>query len=145
MIFLKKVFIIPVVSSHWLDMGNIHHTQTRNITAIVDKCGVARKVIYSNFSLVTLLPGKRERMHFHGKMEELYFCLLGYGRIAYVDGEKEIKGPREFIAVPKGMMHMIVNDSQANPLELIAVNNPVYDAADVLFEEDLKYIEEEGK
>lgn len=80
----------------------------------------------------TLPPGGATVLHYHVQAEEIYFILSGSGSMR-VGAETQQIGPGDAIAIPRGVLHQLVNTG-AEPLRLLCCCAPAYEHWDtVLF------------
>ena len=55
-----------------------------------------------------LPPGASTAPHFHPKTEEIYYILVGTGRMRIGEEQRDV-GPGDAIAIPPGQVHTITN------------------------------------
>jgi mannose-6-phosphate isomerase-like protein (cupin superfamily) len=78
--------------------------------------------------------GGRTIPHLHPQTEEIYYILVGRGRML-IDGETREVGPGDAIAIPPGAAHQITNTG-SEELKFLCCCAPGYEHADtVLLEE----------
>jgi len=76
-------------------------------------------------------PGEIARLHYHNKMEEIYFVIEG-------DWEIELNGywypikAEESVAIPIGAKHRMKNISKDKRLKFLAVNAPEWLQSDMI-------------
>lgn len=71
-------------------------------------------------SKTTLHPTQSTKGHWHAKIEEVYMCISGFGRIE-VEKEIEIIKAGDIVLIKEGLFHRVHNDSQAEDLVFISV------------------------
>ena len=105
-----------------------------------DICGQVIDLINSeisgskNMSIATIFvdPGKESKMHFHKKMEEIYYILDGKGEININGIVTKIKKGYA-ILLPVGSKHQIRNTGQ-KVLKFISVDSPSFEENDIYIE-----------
>lgn len=76
----------------------------------------------------TVPPGGATAAHYHALTEEIYFILSGVGWMI-LDGDEQMVGPGDAIAIPPGAVHSIRNDGPAE-LRFLCCCAPGYEHAD---------------
>jgi mannose-6-phosphate isomerase-like protein (cupin superfamily) len=76
-------------------------------------------------------PAEIARIHYHKKIEEIYFILEGEGSIE-LDGIWYPVKAEDSIAIPIGVKHRMKNVSKNNILKFLSINSPEWQASDML-------------
>jgi mannose-6-phosphate isomerase-like protein (cupin superfamily) len=112
----------------------------RNINKIEDGCGgVIYKILDTENSelkqvemvMCIFKPGEIARLHFHNRMEEIYFVIEGVGKIE-LDGKWFDVKPEDSISIPVGVRHRMRNASSDKILRFLAINSPEWIATDMI-------------
>lgn len=112
----------------------------RKLNKIEDGCGgVIYKVIDTdnselrNVEIVMCIfdPGEIAILHYHNKMEEIYFVIEGEGEIE-LDGKWYPVNVEESIAIPVGVKHRMKNISKDRPLKFLSINSPEWQKSDMI-------------
>lgn len=77
-----------------------------------------------------LPPGAATTPHFHPRTEEIYYILIGNGRMQ-IGGELRDVGPGDAIAIPPGAKHQITNTG-AEVLKFLCCCAPGYEHDDTV-------------
>ena len=77
-----------------------------------------------------LPPGAATTAHFHRKTEEIYYILVGRGKMTIGDEVRSV-GPSDAIAIPPEAVHQIVNDG-STPLVFLCCCAPAYEHDDTV-------------
>jgi mannose-6-phosphate isomerase-like protein (cupin superfamily) len=77
-----------------------------------------------------LPPGAATTPHFHRKTEEIYYILVGRGKMTIGDEVRSVV-PGDAVAIPPEAVHQIVNDG-ANPLVFLCCCAPAYQHHDTV-------------
>jgi mannose-6-phosphate isomerase-like protein (cupin superfamily) len=70
-------------------------------------------------------------IHYHEKIEEVYFIVEGEGSIE-LDGTWYPVKTDDAIAIPIGVKHRMKNVSKNNVLKFVSINSPEWQASDML-------------
>lgn len=84
----------------------------------------------------TLPPGRRTRVHRHGRTEEIYYVLQGGGVIT-VDDEEQPVGRGDAVLIPPGSWHHITNTGVVD-LIFLCCCSPAYHHDDTQLQSSLK-------
>ncbi len=112
----------------------------KELNKIEDGCGgVIYKILDSENSelknveiaICIFGPGEIAMLHYHEKMEEIYFILEGEGEIE-INGEWHPVRAEDSVAVPIGVKHRMKNRSMNQPLKFLSVNSPAWQASDMI-------------
>jgi mannose-6-phosphate isomerase-like protein (cupin superfamily) len=76
-------------------------------------------------------PGEIANLHYHNKMEEIYFILEGEGEIE-IDGKWYAIRPEDSIAIPTGRKHRMKNTSNDRVLKFLSINSPSWQMSDMI-------------
>lgn len=76
-------------------------------------------------------PGEIANLHYHEKMEEIYFVLEGEGEIE-LNGEWHRIKAEDSIAIPVGIKHRMRNKSEDNILKFLSFNSPEWQQFDMI-------------
>lgn len=68
--------------------------------------------------------------HYHPLTEEIYYILIGQGRMRIADDVREV-GPGDAIAIPPGLIHQITNTG-AETLKFLCCCAPGYEHSDTV-------------
>lgn len=107
---------------------------------IEDGCGgVIYKIIDTDNSelkkveivMCIFSPGEIAKLHYHKKMEEIYFIIEGEGEIE-LDGKWFPVKAKDGIAIPTGVRHRMKNASKDKILKFLAVNSPEWQMSDMI-------------
>lgn len=112
----------------------------KTLKTIEDGCGgVIYKIIDTDNSelkkveivMCIFNPGEIAKLHYHQKMEEIYFIIEGEGEIE-LDGKWFPVKAEDSIAIPTGVRHRMKNASKNKILKFLAVNSPVWQMSDMI-------------
>ena len=81
-----------------------------------------------------LPAGKSTTPHHHCRTEEIYYILLGEGRMQIGDHVRQVK-PGDAIAIPPGQVHQITNTGQSE-LKFLCCCAPSYEHDDTMLLEE---------
>ena len=76
-------------------------------------------------------PGEIAALHYHKKMEEIYFILEGEGQVE-LDGEWLPVKSEDCMAIPIGVKHRMKNTSRDKALKFLSINSPEWRLSDML-------------
>ena len=65
-------------------------------------------IVKQSLAEARLAPGATTTPHHHSQTEEIYYILVGRGRMR-IGSEEQIVGPGDAIAIPPGAEHQITN------------------------------------
>lgn len=84
-----------------------------------------------------LQPKQKALLHYHKKLEEVYYIISGRGKVRVGDSVENIS---EGVAVhiPIGVVHALENTSVKNPLKILAISSPPYRDDDMFFVDNQK-------
>jgi mannose-6-phosphate isomerase-like protein (cupin superfamily) len=80
-----------------------------------------------------LPPGARTTPHYHRLTEEIYYILVGTGRITIGDETQDV-GPGDAIAIPPGAIHTITSTG-GDTLRFLCCCAPAYEHSDTVLVE----------
>lgn len=112
----------------------------RTLNKIEDGCGgLIYKIIDTDNSelkrveivMCIFSPGEIAKLHYHQKMEEIYFIIEGGGEIE-LDGKWFPVKAEDSIAIPIGVRHRMKNASKDKILKFLAVNSPEWQMSDMI-------------
>ena len=66
-------------------------------------------------------PGRAERRHLHGAVEQLYYVLAGVATVRFDDHDETLR-PGDAVRVPAAAPHQVRNDSAA-ALEFLVISS----------------------
>lgn len=81
-----------------------------------------------------LPAGASTTPHFHPQTEEIYYILVGQGRMRIMDEVCDV-GPGDAIAIPPGLVHQITNTGR-DTLTFLCCCAPGYEHADTVLVDD---------
>ena len=81
-----------------------------------------------------LPPGGSTTPHHHPRTEEIYYILVGTGRMQIGENCREV-GPGDAIAIPPGQIHQITNTG-AETLKFLCCCAPAYEHTDTVLQPD---------
>lgn len=119
----------------------MHVFNWKRIAEIEDGCGgIIYKIVDARnpemnrieMAMCVFSPGEVSRMHYHARMDELYFILDGAGEIE-IDGSIELFGEEDCISIPRGKRHRITNKSENKQLRFLSINSPEWQDEDMIF------------
>jgi len=118
-------------------MKNPFIVHESNIVGFQGICGWVKELLEPTFcdisnlniALIVVDPGKVSEAHYHRKIEEVYYIIVGKGEIR-IDSYREEVRAGHAIYIPNGKTHTIKNTSE-EPLILLSINAPPYDPEDV--------------
>jgi len=85
-------------------------------------------------AMCVFAPKEKAVLHYHKKMEEIYFIVDGEAEIELDNRRYELKN-EDSIAVPIGVKHRICNASSRNPLRFLSINSPSWQEDDMIIVE----------
>jgi len=85
-----------------------------------------------SFASGFLKVGKTARSHYHKLSEEIYFILLGQGKVRLGTIIFNVE-KNDVIYVPVGMIHGLINTHPKQPLRILAIASPPYSDDDIFF------------
>ncbi len=87
-----------------------------------------------NISIATgfLKPRQLAIPHFHKVSEEIYYVLLGKGRVRVGNKKEEIR-QGDAVYIPIKAIHALENTSKTKPLKVLAISSPPYLEKDIFF------------
>jgi len=102
-------------------------------------CGIALDLIHADnsssklMSLATIIlaPKERSKLHYHKKMDEMYYFVSGEGRVLLEESWREVRSGTA-VFIPKRVIHQIDNTGDV-PLKLISVDTPPFDTKDIYY------------
>lgn len=112
----------------------------KDLNKIEDGCGgVIYKVLdvensglrNTEIAMCIFPPGEIANLHYHEKMEEIYFVLEGEGEIE-LNGEWHRIKAEDSIAIPVGIKHRMRNTSEDNILKFLSFNSPEWQQLDMI-------------
>lgn len=77
-----------------------------------------------------LRPGQSTTPHYHPRAEEIYYILVGSGRMQLADEVRDV-GPGDAIAIPPNLAHQITNTS-SDTLTFLCCCAPAYEHEDTV-------------
>jgi mannose-6-phosphate isomerase-like protein (cupin superfamily) len=80
-------------------------------------------------------PREVANLHYHKKMEEIYFILEGEGEIE-IDGKWHTVKPEDSIAIPIGKKHRMKNTSNDKALKFLSINSPSWQISDMILNKE---------
>ncbi|MDQ7786732.1 MAG: cupin domain-containing protein [Thermodesulfovibrionales bacterium] len=86
-------------------------------------------------ALCIFSPGEIANLHYHNKLEEIYFILDGEGEIE-IDGKWHRVRPEDSIAIPIGKKHRMRNTSNKKMLRFLSINSPSWQISDMILIEE---------
>ncbi|MFP4055331.1 MAG: cupin domain-containing protein [Candidatus Brocadiia bacterium] len=89
---------------------------------------------HQSLAEATVMPGRATQPHRHDASEEIYYVLVGTGRVAVGDEEQDVK-PFDAILIPPGTPHSVANTG-AEPLVFLCCCAPPYSHDDTTLEEE---------
>ncbi len=117
-----------------MDVTNIDHVPsftTKDGSEIRELLAYRNSVIRNqSLAEARLPPGSSTTPHYHPRAEEIYFILLGAGRMRIGDEVRRV-GPGDAVAIPPGERHQITNVG-AEPLRLLCCCAPCYEDSDTV-------------
>lgn len=111
-----------------------------DLNKIEDGCGgIIYKILdtensgLKNFEIAMCIfdPGEIAVLHYHEKMEEIYFILEGEGQIE-LNGQWRAVKAEDCIAIPIGVKHRMQNISRDYVLKFLSINSPEWQPSDML-------------
>jgi len=112
----------------------------KNLNQIEDGCGGEVYKIFDvedsglknlEIAMCIFNPGEIARIHYHKKIEEVYFIVEGEGLIE-LDGTWYPVKAEDTIAIPIGVKHRMKNVSKNNILKFLSINSPEWEQSDML-------------
>ena len=96
--------------------------------AMIRVAGVSHRLTGAegiHLALATIPPGCQSSAHWHTNCESAIYITRGRGRFLVGNGLEEALefGPGDFIYVPPQAIHMPVNDSTTEPVEMVVARN----------------------
>jgi len=82
-----------------------------------------------------LKPRQKALEHWHEVSEELYYVIVGVGKVKVGDSIEEIE-TGDVVHVPIGTIHALENTSQMEHMHILAISSPPYTDEDIFFVED---------
>jgi len=76
-------------------------------------------------------PGEVAKLHYHEKMEEIYFVIEGEGMIE-LDGKWHSIKTEDSVAIPIGVRHRVKNTNNDKSLRFLSINSPEWQATDMI-------------
>jgi mannose-6-phosphate isomerase-like protein (cupin superfamily) len=113
----------------------------KKLNLIEDGCGgVIYKILDKDQSglknveiaMCVFSPNEIADLHYHDKMEEIYFIVEGEGEIE-IDGTWHKIKAEDSISIPLKVKHRIKNTSSEKELRFLSVNSPSWEADDMKF------------
>lgn len=116
----------------------------KKLNHIVDGCG---GVIYNiinvknselkkvETAMCIFAPAEIAKLHYHKKMEEIYFIIDGEGEIE-LDGKWYPVKSEDSISIPPGVKHRMKNSSNDKSLKFLSVNSPEWEESDMISIDD---------
>ncbi len=80
-------------------------------------------------------PEEIARIHYHKKVEEVYFIVEGEGAIE-LDGAWYPVKSNDGIAIPIGVKHRMKNVSKNRILKFLSINSPEWEQSDMIQVDD---------
>jgi len=113
----------------WKDINKIEDGCGGEIYKVVDTENSELKKV--EIAMCIFAPGVIAKLHYHKKMEEIYFILEGQGEIE-LDGKWYPVKTENSIPIPIGVKHRIKNTSDNNILKFLAINSPEWHIDDMI-------------
>lgn len=114
---------------NWKDLNQIEDGCGGEIFKIFDMDNSGLKNV--EIAMCIFNPGETARIHYHEKIEEIYFIIEGEGSIE-LDGVWYPVKAEDSIAIPIGVKHRMKNVSNDNTLKFLSVNSPEWLPSDML-------------
>jgi mannose-6-phosphate isomerase-like protein (cupin superfamily) len=119
--------------TNWKDLNQIEDGCGGEIYKIFDVEDSGLKNL--EMAMCIFNPGEIARIHYHKKIEEVYFILEGEGSIE-LDGTWYPVKADHTIAIPIGVKHRMKNVSNNNILKFLSINSPEWQLSDMLSASD---------
>jgi mannose-6-phosphate isomerase-like protein (cupin superfamily) len=104
---------------------------TRDGSAIRELAGPAWTAArHQSLAEATVPPGGETAEHYHPRAEELYYFVVGEGRMRLADEEAEVN-PGDCVIIPPGTPHKLWNPG-IDPLVLLCCCAPAYSDDDTV-------------
>ncbi|MCL4477409.1 MAG: cupin domain-containing protein [Nitrospirae bacterium] len=112
----------------------------KSLNQIEDGCGgIIYKVLDTENSglknveiaMCIFAPGEIAKLHYHERLEEIYFIIEGEGEIE-LNGKWFPVQAEESIPIPVGVKHRLKNTSVDNPLRFLSINSPEWQVSDMI-------------
>jgi len=104
-------------------------SEIRELLAYRNSC-----IVKQSLAEARLPPGSSTTPHYHPLTEEIYYILVGTGRMQIEDEVRSV-GPGDAIAIPAGARHQITCTS-AEPLKFLCCCAPAYEHTDTVLVDD---------
>ncbi|MBI4679870.1 MAG: cupin domain-containing protein [Nitrospirae bacterium] len=114
---------------NWKTLSKIEDGCGGEIYKVVDTDNSELKKV--EIAMCIFSPGEIAKLHYHKKMEEIYFILEGEGEIE-LDGHWYPIKSEHSIPIPVGVTHRIKNTSDNKTLKFLAVNSPEWELSDMI-------------
>jgi mannose-6-phosphate isomerase-like protein (cupin superfamily) len=114
---------------NWKDLNQIEDGCGGKIFKIFDTENSGLKNV--EIAMCIFSPGEIARIHYHKKIEEVYFILEGEGSIE-LDGIWYPLKAEDSIAIPIGVKHRMKNVSNDITLKFLSINSPEWQPSDML-------------
>lgn len=124
---LKKALMVNI--ANWKDINTIEDGCGGIIYKIldVDNSGL----VSTEIAMCIFSPGEIAKLHYHEKMEEIYFVLEGEGEIE-LDGVWHKVCVEDSVAIPAGTKHRMKNTSNDRRLRFLSFNSPEWTMDDMI-------------
>lgn len=114
---------------NWKDLNKIEDGCGGVIYKILDTENSGLKNV--EIAMCIFSPGEVANLHYHNKMEELYFIVEGEGEIE-INGQCHKIKAEDCIAIPVGTIHRMKNISKSNTLKFLSINSPAWQMSDMI-------------
>jgi len=114
---------------NWKDLNQIEDGCGGEIYKIFDVEDLGLKNL--EIAMCIFNPGEIAMIHYHKKIEEVYFIVEGEGSIE-LDGTWYPVKTDDAIAIPIGVKHRMKNVSKNNILKFLSINSPEWEQSDML-------------
>lgn len=114
---------------NWKDLNRIEDGCGGVVYKILDNENSGLKNI--EIAMCIFSPGEVANLHYHEKMEEIYFIIEGEGMIE-IDGKWHPIKTEDSVAIPIGVRHRVKNINNDQPLRFLSSNSPEWQAMDMI-------------
>jgi mannose-6-phosphate isomerase-like protein (cupin superfamily) len=114
---------------NWRDKKVLEDGCGGSIYKVVDSDNSDLKNV--EISMCIFSPDEIGLLHYHNRMEEIYFILGGKGELK-LDGKRYSVIAEDAVTIPSGVSHQIRNTSSEEPLRFLSINSPGWDPSDMI-------------
>ena len=114
---------------NWKDLNKIEDGCGGVIYKILDVDNSGLKNV--EIAMCIFPPGEVAKLHYHEKMEEIYFIIEGEGMIE-LDGKWHSVKAEDSVSIPIGVKHRMKNVHNDKSLRFLSINSPEWQATDMI-------------